>query len=85
MASVAISEQQPEQSQNASPQEIAPVHKEQDEIKKFVNAPSITASESYWRICSFDVHGREPSLQRLKLKMVWHGLSSIRLTLMQGI
>ena len=26
MASVAICEQQPEQSQNASPQEIAPVH-----------------------------------------------------------
>ena len=65
MASVAICEQQPEQSQNASPQEIAPVHKEWDEIKRFVNARFVTASKSYWRI--FDVHGREQSIQRLAI------------------
>ena len=39
--------------------------KEQDEIKKFVNLRFITASESYWHISGNDVHGREPSVQRL--------------------
>ena len=39
--------------------------KEQDEIKKIVNFQFITASESYWHISGNDVHGREPSIQRL--------------------
>ena len=39
--------------------------KEQDKIKKFVNLRFITASESYWHISGNDVHGREPSIQRL--------------------
>ena len=39
--------------------------KEQDEIKNFVNFQFITASESYWHISGNDVHGREPSIQRL--------------------
>ena len=34
-----------------------------DEIVKFVNSRFITASESFWRIYSFDVHGRDPSIQ----------------------
>ena len=38
--------------------------KEQDKIKKIVNLQFITASEAYWRI-SGNVHGREPSIQRL--------------------
>ena len=37
--------------------------KKHDEIDKFVNSKFITASESYWRICGFDVHGRDPSVQ----------------------
>ena len=41
--------------------------KEQDEIKKFVNLRFITASESYWHISGNDVHGREPSIQRLAI------------------
>ena len=50
--------------------------KEQDEIKKFVNLWFITASESYWSISGNDVHGREPSIQRLavheeKLQIVY--------------
>ena len=39
--------------------------KEQDEIKKILNLQFITASESYWCISGYDVHGREPSIQRL--------------------
>ena len=39
--------------------------RETDEIKKFVNSRVITASEGCWRIMGFDVHGREPSIQRL--------------------
>ena len=35
-----------------------------DEIQKFVNSRFITA-ESYWRIGGFDLHGRDPSIQRL--------------------
>ena len=41
--------------------------KEQDEIKCFVNLQFITASESYWHISGNDVHGREPSIQRLAI------------------
>ena len=36
-----------------------------DEIKKIVNSRFITASESMWRTLSFDVHGRDPSIQYL--------------------
>ena len=36
-----------------------------DEIDKFVNSRFVTASESFWRICGFDVHDRDPSKQRL--------------------
>ena len=25
----------------------------------------VTATESFWRICGFDVHGRDPSIQQL--------------------
>ena len=39
--------------------------KKHDEIDQFVNSRFIIASESYWRICGFDVHGRDPSVQRL--------------------
>ena len=34
-----------------------------DEIVKFVNSRFLTASESFWRIYSFDVHGRDPGIQ----------------------
>ena len=37
--------------------------KKVDEIDKFVNSRFITATEAYWRICGFDVHGRDPSIQ----------------------
>ena len=36
-----------------------------DEIDKFVNSRFLGASEGFWRICSFDVHGRDPSIQQL--------------------
>ena len=36
-----------------------------NEIKKIVNFQFITTSESYWYISGNDVHGREPSIQRL--------------------
>ena len=36
-----------------------------DEIKRFVNSRFITASECMWRFLGFDVHGRDPSIQRL--------------------
>ena len=36
-----------------------------DEINKYVNPRFYIASESFWQICAFDVHGREPSIQRL--------------------
>ena len=36
-----------------------------DEISKFVNSRFMTSSEGFWRICGFDVHGRDPSIQRL--------------------
>ena len=39
--------------------------KEIDEIKKFVNSRFITASEACWRIMGFNIHGRDPSVQRL--------------------
>ena len=34
-----------------------------DEIRKFVNSRFITASEAMWRMLSFDVHGRDLSIQ----------------------
>ena len=36
-----------------------------DEIDNFVNSQFVTATESFWRICGFDVHGRDPSIQQL--------------------
>ena len=36
-----------------------------DEIKRFVNSRFITASECMWRFFAFDVHGHDPSIQRL--------------------
>ena len=39
--------------------------KQIDEIKKFVDSRFITASEGCWRILGFDVHGQDPSIQRL--------------------
>ena len=36
-----------------------------DEIAKFVNSRFMTSSEGFWKICSFDTHGRDPSIQRL--------------------
>ena len=39
--------------------------KKTDEINKFVNSRFVTMSESFWRICGFDVHGRDPSIQHL--------------------
>ena len=36
-----------------------------DEIDKFMNSRFVTASEAFWRICGFDVQGRDPSIQRL--------------------
>ena len=48
---------------------MAPVgvepHDKHDEIKKFVNSRFITASECIWRFFSFDVLGRDPSVQHL--------------------
>ena len=34
-------------------------------IKRYVDARFFSASEAFWRICSFDSHGREPSTQQL--------------------
>ena len=31
--------------------------KKRDEINRFVNSRFITTSESFWRICGFDMHG----------------------------
>ena len=47
-----------------------------DEISKFVNARFVTASEGCWRIFCFDVHGWDPSIQRLAVheentQIVW--------------
>ena len=53
MASVAI---QSDTNDNGSEKNV-------DEIEKFVNSRFITASEAFWRICGFDVHGRDPSIQ----------------------
>ena len=39
--------------------------KQVDEIIRYVNSRFISSSESFWKICSFDVHGREPSIQWL--------------------
>ena len=39
--------------------------KKVNEIDQFVNQRFITASESFWRICGFDMQGRYPSIQRL--------------------
>ena len=39
--------------------------KKKDEIDKYVNSRFVTASESFWRIGGFDVHGRDPSIQWL--------------------
>ena len=61
MASVQVVDNQGDALDNSS--DTQP--KEQDEIKKFVNFRFITASESYWHISGYDVHGREPSIQRL--------------------
>ena len=36
-----------------------------DEIKRFVNSRFITASECMWRFLGFDIHGHDPSIQRL--------------------
>ena len=36
-----------------------------DEIDKFTNSRFVTMSESFWRICGFDVHSRDPSIQQL--------------------
>ena len=52
MASIAI------QSENSDGNE-----EKVDEIDKFVNSRFVTTSESYWRICGFDMHGRNPSIQ----------------------
>ena len=41
------------------------VEDKKDEIKKFVNSRFITASECMWRFFGFDVHGHDPSIQRL--------------------
>ena len=55
IASVAIELQDVSQQEN--PKEI-------DEINKYVKSRFMTASEGYWRIMGFDVHGREPSIQQ---------------------
>ena len=55
MTSVAV---QSESTNNGS-------EKSMDEIHNFVTSRSVTASEAFWRICGFDVHGRDPSIQRL--------------------
>ena len=34
-----------------------------DEINRFVNSQFVTACEAFWRICGFDVHGRDPSVE----------------------
>ena len=34
-----------------------------DEIDNFVNSRFVTGTESFWRICGFDVHGRDSSIQ----------------------
>ena len=39
--------------------------KKVNEIDKFVNSRFVTTLEAFWRICGFDVHGRDPSIQRL--------------------
>ena len=57
MASVAI-EAESSESQQAKSKEV-------DEINKYLNCRFMTASEGYWRILGFDVHGREPSIQNL--------------------
>ena len=36
-----------------------------DEIHKYVNSQLVTASEAYWRIFEFDIHGQKPSVQCL--------------------
>ena len=61
MASVQVVDNQGDALDNTS--DTQP--KEQDEIKHSVNLQFITASESYWHISGYDVHGCEPSIQRL--------------------
>ena len=39
--------------------------KKVNEINKFVNSRFVTTLEAFWRICGFDVHDRDPSIQRL--------------------
>ena len=42
-----------------------PNQNDKDEIHKFVNSRFMTATEAYWRVFSYDTHGRDPSIQRL--------------------
>ena len=64
MASVRIeSEKQDESYDGVSVNPTS--QKSHDEINKFVNAQFFSSSEAFWKICSFDTHGREPSIQRL--------------------
>ena len=53
-----VSQNRPDEQDESSSRNI-------DEIKKFVNSRFLTPSEGFWRILSFDTHGREPSIQRL--------------------
>ena len=48
--------------------------KQMDEIIRYVNSRFISSSESFWRICSFDVHGRELSIQQLAVHEEIHRL-----------
>ena len=66
MASVAVASGNDMESQEANVNKNHKSHPEHvDEIEKYVNSRFITASEGFWRICAFDVHGREPSIQCL--------------------
>ena len=66
MASVAVTSGNNMESQEANVNKNHKSNPEHvDEIEKYVNSRFITASEGFWRICAFDVHGREPSIQCL--------------------
>ena len=62
MASVRIELEKQYESHDGVP--VNPTsQKSHDEINKFVNARFFSSSEAFWRICSFDTHGGEPSIQ----------------------
>ena len=60
------------QSDNSNSQHILNQAEPIDEIKMYLDARYVSASESIWRIFHYRMHGRSPKIQRLAIHLSNH-------------